>query len=52
MLKSLLDKARNRLTRFAESQENIDRLALRLGWTVAGLGALVSIVTLVALVTR
>lgn len=44
--------ARKGLMRFAASQKNIDRLAARLAFCVAALGALVAIATIAALVAR
>ena len=38
--------------RFAESQENIDQVAVRLGWAVAALAVVVAVVTLTAVAAR
>ncbi len=49
MLK-LRDNAMAKLMRFAASQTNIDRIALRLAWAVGAIGVVVAIVTLAILI--
>ncbi|WP_279635205.1 hypothetical protein [Cupriavidus lacunae] len=41
-----------KLLHFAESQENIARVAMRLGAGVAVLGALVAVATIIAVMTK
>ncbi|WP_432258038.1 hypothetical protein [Cupriavidus sp. TMH.W2] len=42
----------SKLLRFASSQENIDRLAIRLAMVVGVFGVAVAIVTIVAITTK
>ncbi|KAF7961855.1 hypothetical protein AWV80_28485 [Cupriavidus sp. UYMU48A] len=49
---SVVRSAGNRLWRFAASQENVDRLAMRLAFCVAALGAVVAIATIVATIAK
>ncbi|RDK09143.1 hypothetical protein DN412_17025 [Cupriavidus lacunae] len=52
MVKKLVDRAMTKLLHFAESQENIARVAMRLGAGVAVLGALVAVATIIAVMTK
>ncbi|WP_206363349.1 AbrB/MazE/SpoVT family DNA-binding domain-containing protein [Cupriavidus necator] len=45
-------KSMRKLWRFAESQENIDRLATRLGVCIAVFGALLAIATVAAMIAK
>jgi flagellar motor component MotA len=38
--------------RFAASQNNIDRVAVRLAWAIGVIGAVVAVVTVMALAAR
>ncbi|CAG9187466.1 hypothetical protein [Cupriavidus pinatubonensis] len=42
----------SKLMRFAASQENIDRVAVRLGVLVGGFGLVVAVVTIVAIIGK
>jgi antitoxin ChpS len=44
--------AGDRLLRFAASQENVDRVAMRLAFCVAALGAVVAIATIAAMIAK